>query len=81
MANEEIVAEVTNPVIVDLGATSQKRIDQLKRGKGPLMDEVTEVLDEVSVNLGKDLSGKILVPVVLLYRPRRRGLFGFKLPW
>ena len=81
MADEELVAEVTNPIIVDLGTARSKGLTQLKRGTGPLMDEVTEVIDEVSANLGKEVGGKVIVPVILIYRSRGRGLLGFKLPW
>jgi len=83
MADEELVVKVTNPVIVDLGGVRSKRIGQLKHGKGPLMDEVMETVDDVSLSLGPEVKDKVLVPVVIVYRrqERRGGLFGLKFPW
>jgi hypothetical protein len=83
MADEELVVKVTNPVIVDLGGVRSQRIGQLKHGKGPLMDEVMDAVDDVSVSLGPEVKDKILVPVVLVYRrqERRGSLLGFKFPW
>ena len=59
MADEELVVKVTNPVIVDLGGVRSKRIGQLKQGKGPLMDEVMETVDDVSVSLGPEVKDKM----------------------
>ena len=60
------------PIIIDLGKTRRKRIKQLKRGRGKLMREVQDVLDEVQMDLGKEAEGKEFIPVVLIYRRRRR---------
>jgi len=75
-------AEVTQPIVVDLGKAKKKRIRQLKRGQGPLVLEVQDVINEVSASLGEEGSGKQLVPVVVLYRKKQRkdyrgGLFPF----
>jgi hypothetical protein len=75
----QATVDVTQPIIVDLGKQRPKRIKALKRGNGKLWDEVAEVLDEVKANLGEDASGKLLVPVILVYRRQnrrnRRGAF------
>ncbi len=64
--------EVATPVIVDMGKTKAKRIKRLKKGKGPLMDEVVDVLDEVADALGDDLDGTIMVPIVIVYKEKKK---------
>ena len=71
-------AEVTSPIIVSLGKKKKKVIKRLKRGKGRAMDEVMDVIDQVQANLGEEGNGKIIVPVVVVYRQKQRrfrGLF------
>jgi hypothetical protein len=70
--------EIMTPIILSLGKKKQKQIKRLKRGKGRAMDEVMDVIDQVQANLGEQAAGKILVPVVVVYRKkerRTRGLF------
>ena len=70
---EEIIEiEAVTPVIVDLGRTKRKSVKKLKRGKGPLMEEVLDVLDEVADQLGEELEGKTIVPIVILYEKKGR---------
>lgn len=63
-------ADVTQPIIVDLGKQRPKRIKQLKRGEGKLWDEVVDVIEEVSLQLGDEVDGKTIVPVILVYRKK-----------
>ena len=75
----EAVVEITRPIIVDLGKQGSKRIKALKAGNGKLWDEVVDVLQEVKGSLGQEADGKVLVPVILVYRKqsrRFRGGFG-----
>jgi len=76
--NVGVAAEAARaPVLVDLGKKRRKQIKQLKRGEGPLVAEVTEVLEHVRAELGADLDGKTILPVVLIYeKKRKRGLGG-----
>ena len=68
----------SNPVLIDLGKKRRKQIKQMKRGKGPLVAEVAEVIEQVRAELAADLSGKIVLPVVLIYeRKRSRSFSGF----
>lgn len=60
------------PVIVDVGKTKKNRVKKLKQGEGPLMDEVEAVIDEVCESLGDQGKGKTILPVVLIYRERRK---------
>lgn len=69
--------EVSQPIILDLGKQTRKRIKRLKKGRGKLWFEVENVIDEVSTTLGDEPGGKIIVPIILVYRrkpKRRRGL-------
>jgi len=71
-----VPAEVTAPIIVALGKKKKKAIKRLKRGKGSTMDEVMDVIDQVQANLGEQAAGKILVPVVIIYKQKQRRLRG-----
>jgi hypothetical protein len=66
----ETNAEITAPIIIDLGKQRNKRIKRLKKGRGKLWSEVADVLGEVRESLGEEADGKVLVPVVLVYRKK-----------
>ena len=68
------LAEMTQPVIIDLGKQRSKSIKELKNGEGELWEEVLEVADEVKEMLGAEAEGKVLIPVIMLYqeKPGRR---------
>ncbi|GAB4579389.1 MAG: hypothetical protein Fur0022_21270 [Anaerolineales bacterium] len=70
--NHKITAEVMTPVIVNLGKKKKKTIKRLKRGKGPAMDEVLDVIEQVQVTLGAQADGKLILPVVVIYRQKTR---------
>jgi hypothetical protein len=64
--------EVTTPIIVSLGKKKKKAIKRLKRGKGPAMDEVMDVVEQVQANLGDQAGGKVIVPIVVLFKQKQR---------
>lgn len=66
------MTEGMTPIVIDLGKTQQKRIKQLKRGQGPLRAEVADVIRQVQEELGADVEGKELVPVVIVYRRKQK---------
>ena len=69
--------EVSQPIILDLGKQTRKRIKRLKKGRGKLWFEVENVIVEVSTSFSDEPGGKIIVPIILVYRrkPKRsRGL-------
>jgi hypothetical protein len=41
------------PIVIDLGKVKRKRIKQLKRGEGALLDDVQEALFRVRERLGE----------------------------
>ena len=68
--------EMTQPIIINLGNQKAGKIKALKKGKGVLWDEVINVVEEVKTKLGEDAAGKVILPVVIIYRtkPKRRRL-------
>jgi len=78
---EEVELEVVTPVIVDLGKTKRKQVKRLKKGRGRLMNEVLDVLDEVADQLGEELEGKTLVPIVMVYEKKRKKKRTITLPF
>jgi predicted phage gp36 major capsid-like protein len=62
----------STPIVVDLGATSRKRIRELKRGEGKLKAELQEVIEQIRAQLGADAENKELVPIVLVYSRRKK---------
>ena len=59
------------PVVVDLGSQKSKTLRALKNGEGPLMHDVTRVVEEVRAK-SSELASKELVPVVIIYRKKSR---------
>lgn len=68
----EVSAEITQPILIDLGSKKPGKIKDLKKGKGPVWEEVLNVIDETREMLGTDAEGKILVPVILIYSKKSR---------
>ena len=64
--------QVVTPLVIDLGRVRRKRIKALKKGKGKLMNEVLDVLDEVAVNLGDEAEDKTFVPIIMVYNKRNK---------
>lgn len=74
------MTDAATPIVIDLGTVKRKRIKRLKRGEGPLVEEVEQVVAGVRERLGAEAEGKELVPVVVLYRRKRKrpkSLFGW----
>ena len=75
--------DVVTPVVVDLGKVRRKHVKRLKRGEGRLAGEVLDVLDEVVEELGTELDGSTLVPVVMVYerKPKKSRRRTIELPF
>ena len=62
---------VSAPIVIDVGK-KKKLIRALKRGRGSLMVDVARVVGEVRTNLGPEAASKQLIPVVIIYRQKRK---------
>ncbi len=60
------------PIILDLGKKKKRAIKGLKRGRGRLMDEVEQTIEEVRAGLGADAANKEIVPIVMIYQKKRK---------
>lgn len=69
---EDFEMEVTDPIIINLGKQKRKRIKKLLKGRGPLWEEVEQVVFEVGDLLDEELDGKVIVPLVLVYRKKNK---------
>ena len=70
--NPEVITEMSQPIIVELGKQRSKKIKALKKGKGKLWNEVLEVAEEVKDMLGEEADGKMLVPLILIYEKKSK---------
>ena len=62
------------PVVVDLGRHRRKRVRDLRRGKGKLMDDVSSALDELRAAGTIPADAQAVVVVVRQKRRRLRTL-------
>lgn len=73
-------ADANPPIVIDLGRQKKKRIKQLKRGRGKLVERVNEAVAQVRSALGPEAQGKEFVPVAVIFRRGekcRKGMFPF----
>ncbi len=72
--NETDEIQVVTPVVVEMGELSRKKLKAFKKGEGPLMDDVLEVLEDVAAELGEEASDKTFVPIVMLHekKPKKK---------
>ena len=64
--------EMTQPIIIDLGTQKAKAIKDLKDGEGKLWGDMLNVVEEVKEMLGEEASGKVIIPVVMIYEKKRK---------
>lgn len=64
--------ESLTPVLIDLGKVKGKTVRRFKEGRGPLVGEIQQVLADVRQSLGPETGGRDLVPIVLVYRKKRK---------
>lgn len=73
------------PFVVDLGKARRSAVRKLKQGRGRLMEEAQDVIDEVRAGLGGEGEGKEIVPIIMVYRKKnkkkRKGGFGLFPPF
>ncbi len=70
---EDALVHDTVPIIIDLGKKKRRTLKSLRRGRGRLMDEVEQTVQEVRAGLSpEDAVGKELVPIVIIYKKKRK---------
>jgi hypothetical protein len=72
MVEEDVktATEMTQPVIIDLGRQKASSLKDLKKGEGKLWEEVLDVAEEVKEMLGTEAEGKVLIPIIMLYKEK-----------
>jgi len=63
---------VVTPVMINMGKLSKKKRKAFKKGKGPMMDEVLDVLEAVAVEMGDDTADKVFVPIVMVCEKKEK---------
>lgn len=63
---------VNPPIIMEIGKTKKRDIRNVKNGQGKIMGDLQDAMAEVTSQLGDQAEGKQFVPVVLVYRKKRR---------
>jgi hypothetical protein len=74
-------SSAVHPIVVDLGKQRRKRIKELKRGSGDLMEEVAVALEQVRSSLSEADRSRPLIPIVFIYRQKRKRSKSLGLPF
>jgi hypothetical protein len=64
--------KTTIPVVIDLGTQKKSDIEKLEKGEGKLMLEVDLAVEHARSRLPEEDRNKIVVPVVMIYRKKRK---------
>ena len=75
---ESLTVESAVPVIMDAGSRSKASIRRLMEGRGPLMREVDEIVQEARSSSTVPSGG--VLPVVIVYRQKRRRRSRLRIP-
>jgi hypothetical protein len=66
------------PVIVDAGSQSKAHIRQLKEGRGPLMQEIDDIVAETKSTATVPAGG--VLPLVVVYRQKSKRRSRMRIP-
>ncbi|MCA9537735.1 MAG: hypothetical protein KC620_02530 [Myxococcales bacterium] len=58
-----------NPIVIDLGKQKKNRVSKLSKGKGPLMDDVGQAIEELRQ---QGVLGASAQPVIVVVRQKRK---------
>lgn len=72
MSVEEKSSHSAPALVIDLGSKSRKKIRRLKKNKGSLVADVENATELIKSSMGAEAEGKILVPVVFVYRKKQK---------
>lgn len=69
--------------LVDLGEGSPGAIRDLKDGRGRLLDDVAEAIQQIEAMLGTSAAGTTILPLVVIVEKKRKrrdmGMFPFRM--
>ena len=68
--------EGPRPVVVELGRKKRKQIKKLRRGTGPLMDDLQELVEKLRAS-GTLAAGATPVFMIVKQKPKRRSMHPF----
>ncbi len=71
-ANTSAAGRAPDPVLIDLGRQKSKKVKQLRKGDGPLVDDLHAVIDELRENGTIDAGAQPVIVVVERKRKRKR---------
>jgi hypothetical protein len=63
---------IAPPIVVELGRIPRADVKRLRRGDGPLADDVQETMRLLRLKAGPDSADRVFLPVVVLYTKARR---------
>ncbi len=72
--------EAPAPIIIDVGARTKREINNLKDGRGRLLDEVDMTVSQVRAQLGLEDAGREYVPVFIIVKQKRRRVRRVSMP-
>jgi len=71
-STDQPTIQVTTPLVIDFGRAANSDVQAMKAGKGTLMDDVLEIVDEVADQLHEQAQGRIFMPVVIVIERESR---------
>jgi hypothetical protein len=63
---------VAPPIVIDLGRVPGREIDRLRQGRGPLVEDLEEVMRLVRLRARPDSNTTTFLPIVAVYRRDER---------
>jgi hypothetical protein len=67
-----VPANITPPIVADLGSARKEEIKELRSGGGPMVDDIREAIRHVREDVELAGTKRIFVPVVVVYTPGGR---------
>jgi hypothetical protein len=61
---------VTSPIVVDMGSAQKKHVGDLRKGAGPITEDIEEVMRLVRLNADPGGEKRVFLPVVVVYGRR-----------
>jgi len=71
--NKQMNGMSGSPLVVDLGKRKRKQVRALRRGEGPLMDDVLQTIDQLKAS--GTVNGDVLPVIVVIRQKPNRGFF------